>query len=134
MPDQGDKSIHVGNISGSGIAVGHGAQATVTISQQSRDEIASLLERLRNEIRSAGIPESAKKVLLDKAVPGMNEAVRSQDPKSGLERGLERINDQLEGAGAVASNVSGIMDTVTKIAKSAGIVVKTVAPFLAALL
>lgn len=134
MADQGDKSIHVGNISGSGIAVGHGAQATVTISQQSRDEIASLLERLRSEIRSAGIPESAKKVLLDKAVPGMDEAVRSQDPKSGLERGLERINDQLEGAGAVANHVSGIIDTVTKIAKSAGIVVKTVAPFLAALL
>lgn len=134
MAGKGDKSIKVGDISGTGIAVGHGAHSKVTITQQSRDEVIGLLETLCKEISNANIPDSAKNVLLNKAVPEMDQAIRSADPKSGLERGLERINDQLEGAGAVASNVSGIIDTVTKIAKSAGIAIKTVAPFLAALL
>ena len=134
MAGQGDKSIKVGNISGTGIVVGHGAQAEVTITQQGRDEIIGLLEQLRKEITNASIPDNTKNVLLNEAVPEMDQAIRSTDPKSGLERGLERINDQLEGAGAVASNVSRIIGTVTKIAKSAGIVIKTVAPFLSALL
>jgi len=134
MAGQGDKSIKVGNITGTGIAVGHCAQAEVTITQQSRDEIIGLLEQLRKEITNASIPNSTKNVLLNKAVLGMDQAIRSTDPKSGLESGLERVNDQLEGAGAVASNVSGIIETVTKIAKTAGIVIKTVAPFLSALL
>jgi hypothetical protein len=134
MTDKGDKNIRVGNISGTGIAVGHGAQAEVTITQQSRDEIIGLLEQLRKDIANASIPDSTKNVLLNKAVPEMAQAIRSTDPKSGLERGFERINDHLEGVGAVASNVSGIIETVTKIAKTAGIVIKTVAPFLSALL
>ena len=137
MAGQGNKSIKVGNISGTGIAVGDDAKAEVTIiqkTQQNQDEIITLLEKLRKEIANARIPDSTKNVLLNKAVPGMDQAIRSTDPKSGLERGLERINDQLEGAGAVASNVSGIIDTITKIAKSAGIVIKTVAPFVSALL
>jgi hypothetical protein len=71
---------------------------------------------------------------LNKAVPEMAQAIRSTDPKAGLEHGLERINDQLEGVGAAASHVSGIIETATKIARSTGIIIKTVAPFLAALL
>jgi hypothetical protein len=127
------KSIKTGDISGTGIAVGHGAQASVTITQESRNEILNLLKQLRDEIQKSAIPDGAKSVLLNKAVPEMEKAVQSDKPKSGLEQGLERINDQLEGAGAVASTVSGIVETVTKIAKSAGIAIKVVAPFLSAL-
>lgn len=134
MENQENKSINVGNISGTGIAVGHGAKATVTITQQSREEIASLIDQLRKEITKADIPESTKAVLLKKAVPEMDQALGNEDPKSGLEHSLERINDQLEGAGAIATSASGIVDKVTKIAKSAGIVIKTVAPFIAALI
>ena len=47
------------------------------------------------------------------------------------ERGLERINDQIEGIGTAAKNVSGIAETATKIAQFAGLTMRTVAPFLA---
>jgi hypothetical protein len=134
MSESSNKSINVGDITGTGIAVGHGAQAHVTITQQNRDEISSLLKQLRDEITKADIPEGSKNVLLNKAVPGMDEAVTTKDPKSGLEKNIERINDQLEGVGAIAQNASGIVDVVSKIAKTAGIAIKTVAPFLAGLL
>lgn len=134
MSRQVDKSIKVGNISGTGIVAGHHSQANVAISRQNRDEIIELIERLREEITNASISDSTKNVLLTRVVPEMDQAIRSSDPKSGLERGIERINDQLQGAGVVVKNVSGITETVTKIAKSAGILIKTVAPFLTALL
>jgi hypothetical protein len=71
---------------------------------------------------------------MNKALPEMEKGARVGEVKSGLERGLERINDQLEGAGAAAKNVSGIIETVSKIASVVGIAIKTVAPFLAGLL
>jgi hypothetical protein len=64
----------------------------------------------------------------------MEQAVHAPEPKPALSHAMERINDQLEGAGAVAKNVSGIVETVSKIAGIVGIAVKTVAPFLAGLL
>jgi hypothetical protein len=134
MSEGNDKSIETGDVSGTGIAIGHGARATVTITQQNRDEIAGLLRQLRAEIQQATLPDSTKNVIANKALSEMESALESDDPKSGLARGLERINDQLEGVGAAASSVSGIVQTVAKIAGAAGIVVKTVAPFLAALL
>jgi hypothetical protein len=134
MPKNKDQSIRTGNISGTGITVGHGAQTIVTITQESRKEILDLLSQLREEIQKSPISDGAKNVMLSKAVPEMEKAMQTDDPKSGLERGLERINDQLEGVGAAASNVSGIIETVKKIAQTTGIVIKTVAPFLAALL
>lgn len=134
MGEGDDKSIKTGNVSGTGIAIGHGARATVTITPQIRNEIADLLQQLHLEIQQATIPDSTKKVIANKALPEMESALESDDPKSGLARGLERVNDQLEGVGAAASSVSGIVETIAKIAGSAGIVLKTVAPFLAALL
>lgn len=127
-------NINVGNIQGTGIAIGHGASADVKINQENRDEIIGLLEQLRAEIKQSSIPEGSKNVLLSKAVPEMEKAMKTEDPKSGLEKGLERINDQLEGVGTVAGNVSGIVQTVAKIAKTAGIAVKIAAPFLSTLL
>ena len=73
-------------------------------------------------------------MLLTKAVPEMAQAVQSDDPKSGLQRGLERIDEQLQGAGAVAEHASGIVDTVAKIAKTIGIPLLKAAPYLAALI
>jgi hypothetical protein len=133
MAGQGSK-ITTGNITGTGIAIGTGAQATVIINQQAQKEVLSLLSLLREQVQKADLPEGAKKVLLDRAVPEMETALRSPDPKPALERGLERINDQLQGAGAVAKNVAGIVETVSKIAGTVGIAVKVVAPFIASLL
>jgi hypothetical protein len=129
-----DSSVTTGNISGVGIAVGAGAQATVTVNQQVQKEVLDLLAQLRDHIQDADLPQGAKKVLLEKAVPEMEQAVNEPEPKPALSRAIERINDQLEGAGAVAKNVSGIVETVSKIAGIVGIAVKTVAPFLAGLL
>jgi len=126
--------ITTGDISGVGIAVGAGARATVTINQQMQKEVLDLVAQLRDHIQNADIPQGAKNVLLEKAVPEMQQAMQQPEPKPALSHAFERINDQLEGAGAVAKNVSGIVETVSKIAGIAGIAVKTVAPFLASLL
>jgi hypothetical protein len=134
MSGRDDRSIRTGNISGTGIAVGHGARASVTITQAGREEISKLLEQLKCDIAIAEIPDGAKRVLQEKAVPEMADALREPDPKSGVQRGIERINDHLESVGAVTTKVSGIVETVVQIAKTAGIAIKTVAPFLAGLL
>lgn len=134
MSKQNDMSIRTGDISGSGIAVGHGAQARVTITQETRAEIIQLLEELRAEIRNAAIPQETKKGLLTEVVPRMVEAAQSSDPESGLQSGLARTNDFLQAVGATTKNVSGLIETVGKIAKSVGIAFKTVAPYLWALL
>lgn len=134
MNNKCDKSIKVGNITGTGIAVGDGAIASVKITQENRNEILDLLEQLRTEIQRADIPDRAKNILLSKAVPEMEEAIKSDEPKSGLEHGLERINDQLEGVGVTASNAIGIVEKVMKIAQTAGIALKTVMPFISSLL
>lgn len=126
-----NSNITTGNVTGTGIAIGTGAHASVVINEQAQKELSSLVSLLREQLQKADLPEGAKNVLLNKAVPEMETAVSSQDPKPALQRGLERINDQLEGAGAVAKNVSGIVDTVARIAGIIGIGVKTVAPFIA---
>jgi hypothetical protein len=132
--DNQDSKVTTGNVTGTGIAIGAGAQATVIISQQAQKEVLSLLSLLREQLEKSDLPEGAKNVLLNKAVPEMETAVQSPDPKPALSRGLERINDQLEGVGAAAKNVSGIVDTIAKIAGVVGIGVKAVAPFIASLL
>src|SRR5215472_6482906 len=129
-----DSKITTGNVTGTGIAIGAGAQATVIISQQAQKEVLSLLSLLREQLEKSDLPDGAKNALLNKAVPEMETAVQSPDPKPAMARGLERINDQLEGVGAAAKNVSGIVDTIAKIAGVVGIGVKAVAPFIASLL
>ncbi len=127
-------NFNVGNVAGTGIAIGHGASAHVTITQGERAQLKTLIEQLRDEIQKAAIPETAKTVLLNKALPEMEKSADAEDPRSGLERGLERINDHLEGVGAVASKVGGIIGAATKIASVAGVAIKAVAPFLASLI
>ncbi len=127
-------NITTGDISGTGIAVGAGARATVTINQKTQEELTGLFQLLRAEVQKANLSEGAKNVLLTKAVPEMEAAVRSPDPKPAIQRGLERIDDQLQGVNAVAKDVVGIVGTVAKIAGVVGLAVKTVAPFVAGLL
>lgn len=131
-----EKGFHVktGDVSGTGIAIGQNVQATVTINQRTQQELLNLVQQLQAEIQKAQIPEGAKRVLLTKAIPEMNQAVQSDDPKAGFERGLERVDEQLQGAGAVAEHVSGIIITVTKIAKLIGIPLLHAVPYLAALI
>jgi hypothetical protein len=134
MADEKSSYVNTGDVSGTGIAIGQDVQATVTINQQTQQELLDLIKQLQTEIQKAQIPEGAKEVLLTKAVPEMQEAVQSQDPQSGFQRGMERIDEQLQGAGAVAEHAAGIVDTVAKIAKTIGVPLIRAAPYLAALL
>ena len=134
MSTKDDHSVRVGgNVAGTGIAMGQGAQAQVTLGPEKQDEILKLLEQLHADIQAAAIPDSAKRVLA-RSVPEMQQSVQSANPQSGLTSGLAKINDQLEATGAAAGNLSRIVQTVAQIAGVAGIGIKAVAPFLAALL
>jgi len=134
MAEEKSSYVNTGNVSGTGIAIGQDVQATVTINQQTQEELLDLMQQLQQQIQAAQIPDGAKQVLLDKAVPEMTQAVQSDDPKSGFQRGLERVDEQLQGAGAVAEHASGIVDTVAKIAKTIGIPLLHAAPYIAALI
>lgn len=134
MAEEKSSYVKTGDVSGTGIAIGQDVQATVTINQQDQRELLDLIQQLQAEIQKAQIPEGAKRVLLTKAVPEMNQAVQSDDPKSGFQRALERVDDQLQGVGAVAEHVSGIINTVTKIATLIGIPLLHAMPYLAALI
>ncbi len=134
MAEEKSSYVNTGNVSGTGIAIGQDVQATVTINQQTQKELLDLIKQLQQQIQDAQLPEGAKTVLLEKAVPEMTQAVQSEDPKSGFQRGLERVDEQLQGAGAVAEHASGIVDTVAKIAKTIGIPLLHAAPYIAALI
>jgi hypothetical protein len=134
MGDEKSSYVNTGNVSGTGIAIGQDVQATVTINQQTQQELLDLIKQLQQQIQDAQLPAGAKAVLLEKAVPEMTQAVQSEDPKSGFQRGLERVDEQLQGAGAVAEHASGIVDTVAKIAKTIGIPLLHAAPYIAALI
>ena len=134
MGEEKSSYVSTGNVSGTGIAIGQDVQATVTINQQTQQELLDLIKQLQQQIQEAQIPEGAKQVILEKAVPEMTQAVQSEDPKSGFQRGLERVDEQLQGAGAVAEHASGIVDTVAKIAKTIGIPLLHAAPYIAALI
>jgi len=132
MADEKSSYVHTGDVSGTGIAIGQ--DVTVTINQQTQQELLDLIKQLQQQIQDAQLPEGAKQVLLEKAVPELTQAVQSEDPKSGFQRGLERVDEQLQGAGAVAEHASGIVDTVAKIAKTIGIPLLHAAPYIAALI
>jgi len=134
MAEEKSSYVNTGNVSGTGIAIGQDVQATVTINQQTQQELLDLIKQLQQQIQDAQLPEGAKTVLLEKALPEMTQAVQSEDPKSGFQRGLERVDEQLQGAGAVAEHASGIVDTVAKIAKTIGIPLLHAAPYIAALI
>jgi len=134
MADEKSSYVHTGDVSGTGIAIGQDVQATVTINQQTQQELLDLIKQLQQEIQNAQIPNGAKSVLLQKAVHEMTQAVQSEDPKSGFQRGLERFDEQLQGAGAAAEHASGIVETVAKIAKTIGIPLLHAAPYIAALI
>jgi thiamine phosphate synthase YjbQ (UPF0047 family) len=134
MAEEKSSYVNTGNVSGTGIAIGQDVQATVTINQQTQQELLDLIKQLQQQIQDAQLPEGAKTVLLEKAVPEMTQAVQSEKPKSGFQRGLERVDEQLQGAGAVAEHASGIVDTVAKIAKTIGIPLLRAAPYIAALI
>ncbi len=129
-----DKSIHTGNVSGTVVQFGDHNQATVTITQASRDEITALLEHLQKQIQQADLSAGAKQVLAEKVVPQMKEAAAAPDPKPGLSAGLERMDDHLKVLDSASGHVVGIVSTLGKIASAAGIAIKVVAPFIAGLL
>lgn len=128
-------NIKTGNITGNtGFAIGQGATANVTItSGVDAGKLAALIAQLQKDIAEAPIPESAKKVLLERAVPSIAEGVEKKQPDLAV-RGIERINDQLEGLAVGAEHVSKIGETVKKIGGLLSVGLSTAAPYLAKLM
>jgi hypothetical protein len=134
MADEKHSYVRTGDVSGTGIAIGQDVQSTVSVNQGTQRELLDLLQQLQSDIRGARVPQGAKDVLLTRALPEMEKAARSEDPTSGLQRGLERVDEQLQGAGVLAEHVSGLIGTAAKIAAAIGVPLVHVAPYLAALL
>lgn len=127
-------SIKTGNVEGTGIAIGQNVRQSVAINQGPQRELLDLVQQLQAEIQKAQIPDGSKSVLLTKVIPEMNQAAQSDDPKSGFKQSLQRIDDQLQSVGATADHVSGIINTVSSIAKLVGIPLLHFMPYLAALI
>jgi glutamine synthetase adenylyltransferase len=127
-------NIKMGNVSGTNLQVGDNNTQNITINQQDRDQIVSLLDSLHQQIQQAPIPEETKQAITQHVLPTMQEAVKQPDPKPGLAKGLEDINKNLANVNTAASSVSEIVGTVSKIAGIIGIGIKVAAPFLAGFL
>jgi hypothetical protein len=126
-------SITTGDIEGTGIAVGPGASANVTMTQGQQQELTGLLASLREQVQKADLPDNAKQVVLSGPVQQMETATKLPDPKPEIQHGLSRFNDQLQVLGVTATGVSGIVDTLAKIASVVGVGMHAL-PFLAGLL
>ncbi len=126
--------IKTGNITGTGIAVGHGARAQVTITVEQQQQMRDSVSQLKEIIRSASLPKRVEASLLERSVPEIEQALESSDPKSGIETALARVNDVLEATDTTTGSLARIAGTVAKLAGIIGIGIKKVAPFLAALL
>src|SRR5262249_45939138 len=124
-----------GNITGNtGFAIGQGATANVTItSGVDANQLANLIAQLRKDISDAPIPEPAKKVMLERAVPAIQEGVANKQPEKAV-GGIERINDQLEGLASGVEHVSKIAETVKKIGGLLGVGLTAAAPYLTKLM
>ena len=126
--------IKTGDISGTGIAVGHGASAQVKITVEQQHEMRDLVSELKEAIHSANLPNRVETSLLERSVPKIEQAVESPDPKGGLETALAHVNDVLEATDTTTGTLARIATTVAKLAGIIGLGVKKVAPFLAGLL
>jgi hypothetical protein len=128
-------NIKTGNIVGNtGFAIGQGATANVAItSGVDAGELAKLIAQLRKDITEAPIPESAKKVMLERAVPAIEQGVSQEQPEKAVS-GIERINDQLEGLAVGAEHVSKIGETVKKIGGLLSVGLTAAAPYLTKLM
>ena len=126
--------IKTGDISGTGIAVGHGASAQVKITVEQQHEVRDLVSELKEAIRSANLPNRVETSLLERSVPKIDQALESHDPKGGIETALANVNDVLEATDTTTSSLARIATTVVKLAGIIGLGAKKVAPFLAGLL
>jgi hypothetical protein len=124
-------SFNVGDVSGVGHAIGHGAQSNVQIGAEQANELKQLLGELRQRLSEAPVPEATKQVMLTRALPELEKAIAAPDPQQAVKSGLERISENLEIAGAAGEKVVKIAEVVKKIAGIVGLGIGAAAPFLA---
>lgn len=122
--------FHVGDVSGVGHAIGHGARSNVQIGPEQINELKLLMAELRQRLAEAPVPEPAKQVMLTRTLPELEKAVSAPDPKQAVKSGLERISENLEIAGAAGEKVVKIAEVVKKIAGVVGLGISAAAPFL----
>lgn len=123
-------SFQVGNVSGVGHAIGHGARSNVQFGPQQADELKQLVSELKQHLAEAPVPEAAKQVILTRAIPELEKAPTTPDPQHAVKSSLERISENLEVAGAAGEKVVKIAEVVKKIAGVVGLGLSAVAPFL----
>src|SRR5687767_6784275 len=95
-----DGGFHVGDVSGVGHAIGHGAKSNVQFGPEQADELKLLLIELRQHLSTAPVPEPAKQVMLTRSLPELEQAVTAPNPQEAVKSGLQRISENLEVAGA----------------------------------
>jgi hypothetical protein len=134
MFEDEDGNITTGDVSGTGIVIGTHNRVNVNVQTGVQKEVLSLLEELRHQIETSTLPEGTRNVLVNRVLPDMQAAAKSPQPAPGVERGLSRLNDQLEAVGTTAQKVQGIIGTAAKIASAVGLGIHAVAPFLGSLL
>jgi len=126
--------IKTGDITGTGIAVGHGARVQVKITVEQKQEMRNLVSELKEAISSANLSNRVETSILERSVPKIEQALESPDPKSGIETALSRINNVLKNTDTTTGSLKRIANTVAKLAGIIGLGVKKVAPYLAGLL
>ncbi len=124
-------SIEVGSVSGTGIAIGHGASARVTITQGERDELEGRFEELRELIEGATLSSAVKEKLLTGVIPKLRAGADAQDSQEKVGGALERLDDVLSGVTENAATLTKIASVAKSIAGLAKVAFTSVAPFLA---
>lgn len=128
--------IQFGNISATNMQVGdHNTQNVgAPLSPADRSEVLALLQQLQQQVRSAPLPEATKQEVSEQVVPAMQQRAQSSDARSGLNKGLEHLNSNLQQVDTAGKSLGEIVGTAAKIAGVIGTGLHVVAPFLAGLL
>lgn len=135
-------NFQIGNVSGGNNQMGDTNTQTIgvqtigagTLTPADRQQVLDLLQQLRTQVQAAPIPEATKKEVAEQVVPAMQQAAQSPDPKTGLTRGLEHLNSNLQQVDTAGKSLGEIVGTAAKIAGVIGTGFHVVAPFLSGLL
>jgi hypothetical protein len=109
MPGQDNSGIHVGNITGTGIAVGHGASARVS-SGSDANTLALIDELISRLLATIGeLPPEQAATVAGEAVT-IKQEVHSERPDRG------RIGNALQALGSVAATAAPVIEIARQLA------------------
>jgi hypothetical protein len=119
MPEEGNSGIHTGNITGTGIAVGHGAKATVRGAQDSRavalEQVDELVTRLLASLADA-TPQQAG-IVASEAVALKNGLRETSPDRTRVGKALNALRAAATWAAPVVDLVGQLAPLVTELLK-----------------